>query len=273
MLTLLPRIGGTLVPLMLIAWLCWLINARLPAAPTAWARCVIVTALLLTLPGGVPGIVSLGLAVIQAATPQDEQTRVSDQRYEASRAAQFASLTDASPLHSWAVYALSGYSGDQKERRAAALRRLASRPTLEADIATDLVGSDRDDSDMAFLLVERIQFAPSAALEAPLRRAIARIVAEIRSEGQHGYSSDPEGRYGGTLAASIGIAIKMANAGVDLRDALRDLQRAAVEVYLNIPSSGLEIRYQWRMAQTYPRNVAAADRKIEAILSTRRKSP
>jgi hypothetical protein len=262
----LPTIGGMLVPLMLIAWLGWLINAPVPADPAAWARPVIVAALLLTLPGGVVGTVLLGLVMVKAAEPQPEWIRLEEQKNEAFQAAQFASLTDASPLHSWAAYATSGQTPDQKERRPEALRRLASRPTLEADIATDLVGSDPLDSDMAFLLVARVQFAPTAALEAPLRRTIARIVAEIRREG---YNTEPEGALGERLAASLVIAISMADAGVDLRDALRDLQSAMVEAYPKTREAAMETR----TAQTYQRNVAATDRKIEAILSARRKTP
>jgi hypothetical protein len=261
----LPTIGGMLVPLLLIAWLGWLINAPLPADPAAWARPVIVAALLLTLPGGVIGTVFVGLVVIKAATPQEEWIRVEEQKQEAFQAAQFASLTDASPLYIWAAYATSLARGDQKERRPAALRRLASRPTLEPDIATDLVGSDRLHSDMAFLLAERVQFAPSPALEAPLRGAIARIVAEIHSDGD---VDEPEGFFGERLAASLVIAIRMANVGVDLRDALRDLQSAMVEAYPKTREAYL----QTRIVETYQRNVAATDGKIEAILSARRKT-
>ena len=260
----LPTIGGMLVPLLLIAWLGWLINAPLPAGPIAWARPVIVAALLLTLPGGVIGTVFVGLVVIKAATPQAEWITEEEQKREAFQAAQFASLTDASPLYVWATYATSVQTPDQKVRRPEALRRLAARPTLEADIARDLVGSDRLNSDMAFLLVERVQFAPSAGLEAPLRRAIARIVAEIHSDGD---VDEPEGFFGERLAASLVIAIRMANVGVDLRDALRDLQSAMVEAYPKTREAYL----QTRIVETYQRDVAATDGKIEAILSARRK--
>ena len=38
-------------------------------------------------------------------------------------------------------------------------------------------------SDIVFLLVARVQFAPSAALEVPLRNAMSRIAAEMRKAG------------------------------------------------------------------------------------------
>jgi hypothetical protein len=261
-----PWLGGTIVPLILTAWLCWLINAPQPLRHAAWLRRVTFVALTLTLPGGVLGAVKASMYLSERAN-----YRVEEQQNEARDAAHFASLTDASPLHSWAAYATSRQTSDQSERRPAAVRRLASRPTIEADIAKDLVGSDRDYSDNAFLLVERVQFAPSAALEVPLRRAIARIVTEIREEGvrpgeaaqwkvatlESGISSNFSER----LTASLVITVRMAEAGVDLRDALRDLQSAAVEAY---PRT--------RTAEIYQRNVAAADQKIAAILRAQGKA-
>src|SRR5260370_1404771 len=47
---------------------------------------------------------------------------------EAVQIADFAQLTDSSPLHNWGAYATDDL--DRKERREAALRRLAARPTL-----------------------------------------------------------------------------------------------------------------------------------------------
>ena len=61
------------------------------------------------------------------------------------------------------------------------------------------------------------------------------------------------------LAAALVISKKIAaSAGVDLSDALRDLQSAVVEAY---PKS--------RSAKTYPGQVAATTKQIEAILAAR----
>ena len=62
------------------------------------------------------------------------------------------------------------------------------------------------------------------------------------------------------LAAALAIAKKMAeSAGVDLSDALRDLQSAVVEAY---PKS--------EAAKTYPKEVAAAAKQIEVAVAARR---
>jgi hypothetical protein len=63
------------------------------------------------------------------------------------------------------------------------------------------------------------------------------------------------------LAASLAIARRMAaGPGVDLRDALHELQSTASAAYPNT-----------KTAATYRRDVAVADRDIAAALSARRK--
>jgi hypothetical protein len=63
------------------------------------------------------------------------------------------------------------------------------------------------------------------------------------------------------LAASLTIARRMAaGPGVDLRDALHELQSTASAAYPNT-----------KTAATYQRDVAVADREIAAALSARRK--
>jgi hypothetical protein len=155
--------------------------------------------------------------------------------------------------------------------REAALRRLAARPTLEADLAKDLVSKNlydsfARDSDIAFLLVARVQFAPSAALEAPLRTAMSRIAGEMRkSSFGDKWTGDSDtldsyirSEYAERLTASLVIARKMADAGVDLRGALDELQRTGIAAY---PKT--------RTAETYRRDVAAADKAIGATLAAR----
>jgi hypothetical protein len=202
---------------------------------------------------------------------------VEEDQNEAQNAAHFASLTDASPLSSWGAYATNTvyYSkrshAVEDEMRDEALRRLAARPTLEADLAKDLLsrdlyGSGAHDSDIAFLLVARVQFAPSAALEGPLRNAMSRIAAEMRKAGP-GQAWPGESdkldtyihyEFADRLAASLVIAKRMAAAGVDLRDALSELQGTAIAAY---PET--------KTAITYQRDVTAADPVISAALASR----
>lgn len=97
---------------------------------------------------------------------------------------------------------------------------------------------------------------------------MSRIAAEMRKAGPgatwHGdaeiLNSYIRSGYGERLTASLAVARRMADAGVDLRDALRELQSTAIAAYPKTKS-----------AETYQRDVAAADKYIEAALAARRK--
>jgi len=206
--------------------------------------------------------------------------RAEEDKNEAENTAYFASLTDASPLSSWGAYATNTayyaarFHAAEDEMRDAALRRLAARPTLEADLAADLLSKNKydelaPDSDIAFLLVARVQFTPSAALEAPLRAAMARIAREMRKQGfgdrwpgdADTLDSYIRSGFSDRLAASLVVARRMADAGVDLRDALDDLESAANAGYPKTKS-----------AETYRRDIAAAGQYIAAKLAGRAKA-
>jgi hypothetical protein len=274
-------IGGTVVPLAAIAWLGWLINA-----PPAWRhfagprRATLGLLAVTVLAGGIIGCDTLRNQIIRERELA-ERYGLEEDKNEAENMAHFASLTDASPLSGWGAYATNAsyyaerFRPAEDEMRAEALRRLATRPTLEADIAKDLVASYTPDADIAFLLVARVQFAPSGALEMPLRRAMSRIEAEIRKAGLQPGSNWPKSSgddevldsyiksgYSERLTASLVIATRMADsAGVDLRDSLRELESAATEGY---PKT--------KTAETYRRDVAATEQKIEAMLSAKRRT-
>lgn len=269
-------IGGTIVPLAATAWLVWLIDAPLPLRHAAWPRRIALGALAFTAPGFVIGAAGLGQE-IAAEGRLAASYKVEEDQNEAQNAAHFGSLTDASPLSSWGAYAANTVYYAERFRRAeddmrdAALKRLAARPTLEADLATDLLSRNRydsfaRDSDIAFLLVARVQFVPSAALEMPLRNAMTRIAAEMRKTGpgqpwpgnSDTLDSYISSEYAERLAASLAIAKKMTAAGVDLRGALRELQSTASAAY---PKT--------KTAMTYERDVAAADAVIGSALASR----
>jgi hypothetical protein len=261
---------AVLLPFVLAGWLAWMINLPPPRRDMAIPRVIGLGALGLTLLIGGP----LGTAMLadeirtERATSLRYQQEI-DER-QAQRTADFAGLTDASPLHNWGAYATDDL--ERKDRREAALRRLAARPTLEADLAKDLVSpaDNARDSDIAFLLVERVQFTPAADLEAPLRAAMSRIAAEMRKAGFGDAWSDDSATldsyirsgFSERLAASLVIARRMADsAGVDLRDALGELQSAALAGYPKTKS-----------AETYRRDAAAAEKYIDAALASRAKA-
>lgn len=274
-------IGGTIGPFIVIAWLLWLIHAPAPLRHAAWPRRAVFAMLAVTVvTGGVIGVDALRQE-IAAESRLAASYRSEEDKNEAENAAHFASLTDASPRHSWGAYATNTvyyaerFRRTEDEMRETALRRLAGRPTLEADLAKDLVSSydSYRDADIAFLLVARVEFTPTAALEMPLRSAMARIGAEMRKASfgdkwpakQGGedeiLDSYIKSEFADRLTASLAIAKRMAaGPGVDLRDALHELQATASAAYPNT-----------RTAATYQRDVAAADREIAAALSARRK--
>ncbi len=269
-------IGGTIVPFFLIAWIVWLIDAPPPLRHAVWPRRIALAALALMAPGFVIGLDGLRQEIV-AEGKLAASYRLEEDKNEAQNAAHFASLTDVSSLSSWGAYATNtSYYADrfrrtEDEMREAALTRLAKRPTLEADLAKDLVSRNRynsfaHDSDIAFLLVARVNFAPGAALEQPLRAAMSRIAAEMRKNSfgdkwtgdSDTLNSYIRSDYAERLAASLTVAKRMAAAGVDLRDALDGLQKTAIAAY---PKT--------KTAITYQRDVTAADTVIGAALASR----
>jgi hypothetical protein len=261
-------LGGTIVPFIAIGWLAWLLNAAPPLRHLAWLRRATLGLLAVTVvTGGIIGVDALS-EEISAERRLAARYRQEEAENNAARDAEFAKLTDASPLHSWGAYATDDL--DPKEMRETALRRLAARPTLETDLAADLVSSYARDSDIAFLLVERLQFTPSAALEMPLRQAMARIEAEMKKASfgdkwparpgdDEILDSYIKSGFAERLTASLAIAMKMAaGPGIDLRDALREMQETAIAAYPNT-----------KTAARYQRDVAATDREIAASLSGR----
>jgi hypothetical protein len=259
---------ATLGPLILMAWLAWVINAppakRGAIIPGA-AGLAVLLATVLT--GGIlgTGMLAAEIAIERATAARDQQTV--DERNVAVHSG-FAKLTDADPLWKWAGYTDRFAPEDVRQP---ALRRLAARPTLEPDLIAALAAPDSGspdaavDSERAFLLPAAIPFEPSAALGEPLRARIARLAQEIRVLRQPGSSNDfddyVDSWYEERLAAALVISKKIAeSAGVDLSGALRDLQSAVVEAY---PKS--------KSAKTYPGQVAATTKQIEAILAARPK--
>ncbi|MGE5270634.1 MAG: hypothetical protein ACM3JG_13285 [Thiohalocapsa sp.] len=256
---------AVVLPFVLAAWLAWMIDLPPPRRDALAVRATGLGALaLLVLVGGPLGIGMLADEIRSERATAARDRHMIDER-EAERTAEFAQLTDASPLHRWGGYATDEL--DRRERREAALRRLAARPTLEPDLAKDLVATYAPDSDIALILAARVEFRPSAALEAPLRTAMARVAAEIRRVGPgNTWPGDAETLdsyirtdFAERLTASLVVARRMADtAGVDLRDALHDLQNAAVTAY---PKT--------KTADDYRRDVAAADDDIATALARR----
>jgi hypothetical protein len=259
-------VAATLAPLVLMGWLGWVINA--PATIRgAWLPSTAgLAALLLTVVTG--GMLGTPMLLDEIASERATAARYQQMEDENNVAAHayFAKLTDGNPLRDWIGYT-DRFSPD--DIRQAALRGLAVRPTLEPDLVVVLGSSEVGSSsmewtDQAFLAVAAIPFQPSVILEAPLRNRIHRLAEVIRTVRRPGADSDYDTYvdrwFDDRLAAALVIAKKMAeSAGVDLSDALRDLQNAVIEAY---PKS--------ESAKTYPKGVAASTKQIEAAIAARR---
>jgi hypothetical protein len=254
-------IAATLAPLMMMGWLGWVINAPAAIRGAVFPAGAGLAALLVTVVTG--GMLGTPMLLDEIASEQATAARyklMEDER-DAEVRSGFAKLTDADPLRDWIHYTDRFIPDDVRQ---AALRGLAARPTLEPDLAVvlglPLVGpSSMEWTDQAFLAVAAIPFRPSATLEAPVRGRIGRLAEVIRTVRRAGEDSDYDTYvdrwFDDRLAAAIEISRKMADsAGVDLSDALRDLQRAVIEAY---PKS--------QSAKTYPAQVAAVEKHLEAI--------
>jgi hypothetical protein len=183
-----------------------------------------------------------------------------DEREVAEREG-YAKLTDATELRTWQSYT---NRFTPETMRQATLKRLAVRPTLEPDLVQMLRSSELEQAENALILIQQIQFKPSVALDPPLREAIARLAAEIRTsrrEGSHDFDSYADSWYPERLAATVAAAKKMADgAGVDMRGPMHEMEQALAAAF---PKS--------KVGRNYPREVAAADKYIDGALAARPK--
>ena len=182
----------------------------------------------------------------------------------------FAAMTDDATLFDWYAYV-----GDNvpEDVRTEALRRIALRPRLEAELAEALASDNTLWTRAVLRLIAAVPLQPSAALEQPLRAALAVITEEVRArstatryrqnetvpddralDNYEGYSLQSTS---GTLQTSLAVAERMAAAGVDMRDTIDAMQQAAA---LSTKSDA---------ARYFPAQAAAAKARIAQILAAR----
>jgi hypothetical protein len=253
------RAGGIGGPLLAMGWLAWLIDAppdrrhaRLLRQP------VLAVFALTTLAGGIIGFQMLReeIGVERKVAAQNKQ--MIDER-ETENLASLAQIDDNTPLREWLRLADPLQTDDIRKE---ALRRLATRPTLEADLAIVLQSDDTDQADAALRLVAELGLRPSAALAAPLRANFATLASRIDASRHMAGAGldDPtylDRWFGDQLAETLVATRNIADsAGVDLRDADRQLARA---VSANYPTS--------TSAKTYPRDIAALDGRVDAAIA------
>jgi hypothetical protein len=250
------------LPVVLLAYAAWLINAPAPLGDSASLRWTMLGAVAaIGLAASVVVVKEMARWERNAQEAAAREQEFEDGRIAAKRQA-FAALTEADSLLRWDEF--TGYYQTPADVRDEALRRIGQRPDLEAELIEVLASSNGNWVEEGLRLIQNVPFTPSAALGEPVRAALLQR-AEGLSEASKSetYAGDNAiDRYDqGLLRMTLALGQRMAeSAGVDLRAALDAMQHAAA-LY---PKSDA--------AQYYPAQVAEAKRAIAKTLATRRAS-
>ncbi|MGH6880551.1 hypothetical protein [Hypericibacter sp.] len=248
------------MPAILILYAAWVVDAPAELRAVAASRYALFAGIAIF--GALAGFVTIKemarwnqQAAADAAAEQERE----DEDIQQTRR-NFAALTDADPLFTWDGYV--GYYKIPDDIRETALKRIAARPMLEADLTEALASGNSLWVQEALSLVVRLPFQPSSGLSEPVTRAIDRLTSELAEEAKaKSYDGDQYiDHYRGSLLSTVrDVAVKMASgAGLDLSDRLDRLQAVVIEGY---PKSGA--------ASTFPGEVKATKKQIAAALAAR----
>jgi hypothetical protein len=247
------------LPLVLLLYAGWIVNAPAVSRDSRTLHGVALGMVGLLCCGG--AVVSMREMVHEDRKAQAEAVAADQAKDEhvAAQRRELAALTDASPLIAWDAYAGDNVASDVREE---ALRRLAARPQLEADLSEALASDNENWSAEALRLIVRVPFAPSAALAQPVRDAIDSYTDRLMRESNIA-DRDGDKRLdyyeGYTLGVILKVAERMADsAGVDLSGSIDAVARA-VALY---PRSDV--------AHSFPAQEGAAKSRVGQILASRR---
>jgi hypothetical protein len=252
------RAAGFGEPFILLVYSAWLINA--PEELRQWLalRQATLTAIAVLLAGG--AVVSVqeltrwnkGVVAEAAAerTAEDEKAVAHRRKFEA--------LTDADTLFAWDEFT---YHSSPDDIRLEAMRRIALRPNLEAELINVLSSENDLWAAEGVRLVAELAFVPSAALVEAARRRLDGYAAALRKGADTvTYDGDKRIDYYETsrLRETLAVGRKVAEtAGADFRPQIDNIERA-VALY---PKS--------ETARSFPREAAGARKHIEASLRKR----
>jgi hypothetical protein len=248
------------MPAVLILYTAWVVNAPVEIRAVAASRYGLFAGIAIF--GALAGFVTIkemarwNQQAAEAAAA--EQAREDEAIQETRR--NFAALTDADPLFTWDIYV--GYYNIPDDIRETALKRIAARPTLEAELTQALASDNSLWVQEALSLIVRVPFQPSSGLSQPVTRAIDRLIDELADEAKaKSYDGDQYiDHYRGSLLSTVrDVSVKMASgAGLDLSDRLDRLQAVVIEGY---PKSNA--------ASSFPSEVEATKKQIAAALAAR----
>ena len=250
------RAVGSGLPLVLMAYLAWLINAPEPMRQLPGIRYAALAAIgVLAIVGVVVSVQELArwnrqAAVNVAAEQAEEQEKADKTRQE------FAALTDGDPLLKW--YQYSTYASPD-DVRLEAMRRIAARPNLDAELVEVLGSENPLWANEGVRFVADLAFTPSPALAEAVRRRLDAYAQTLTDEAKV-VTYDGDKRLDYYERSNLGNALKAARrlaevSRADLRPQIAALRRA-VALY---PNSD--------MATSFPREAEAAEKAIAARLA------
>jgi hypothetical protein len=250
------RAVGLGVPLLLLGYAAWLINAPESVRALPFVRYAALTGLaVLIVAAAIVSVQELGRWNRQAAANVAAERVEEDRKADETRRA-FAALTDADPLLTW--YQYSTYASPD-DVRLEAMRRIAARSNLDAELIAVLDSENPLWSAEGLRFVAELPLTPSAALAAAVRRHIDAYAASLVKEASIvTYDGDKRLDYyePSRLRDSLAAARRLADVSrVDLRPQVEAL-RQAVALY---PKSD--------MARSFPREAAEAQKHIAARLA------
>jgi hypothetical protein len=261
----LSRYASVGLPLVLLGYAAWLINAPAELRDILSVRYAAIGAVAVL--GVFAAIATYAegrkeVAKMVAKTTAEQQ-EIAER--DAKQRAGFAAMTDADPLTKWLRYA---DSIDPPDVPVEALRRLAVRPTLEADIVAALTSRNLEMIYAAWWMIANVPTAPAAALAPPMRQSIATIadmLARTAAAEPSEFKRKEYIYYNFTDQLRILPAVMRrfaATTGVDLRDAVAPLRQIIATTY---PSSGAADFFLKALAEMAP--------QIDAAIAARTRKP
>lgn len=253
------RAVGAGVPLLLLAYAACLINAPDAVRQLPLVRHAALAGVgLLMAVGAVVSVQELARWNRESTAEMAGQRADEDEKAVAHRSA-FEALKDTDPLLTWSQYM---YHSSPDDIRLEAMRRIAMRPNLDAELIAVLASQNENWAAEGVRFVAELDFTASPPLAEAVKRRLD-AYAQGLSEGAKIVTYDGDKRLDyyeqSRLRESLAAARRLAEApGVDLRPQVQAI-RQAVALY---PKS--------ETAQRFPREAAETEKQIAARLGAPR---
>jgi hypothetical protein len=250
------RAAGLGIPALLLLYTAWMINApeALRAMPVIRNIALVGTALLLVAAAAV-SFQELARWNREAAVEAASERAEEDEKAAARRRA-FEALTDADSLLEWHQYT---YHSSPDDIRLEAMRRIAARPSIDAELIRVLAAENPNWAAEGVRLVAELDIEPSPDLAEAVRRRLD-AYAQGLADKPVTYDGDKRLDYyeQSRLRESLAVARKLAQTpGADLRPQIEAI-RKAVALYPKSETAG-----------RFRREAAETEKQIAARLAAR----